>query len=443
MVRRPDDQPALTDNVIVDQIADGLNFHTGVTNSVVSNNFVRNTGDDALAMWSENTANANNTFDHNTVQSPVLANGIAVYGGTDNTVSEQPRRRPGPGGQRPAGRLPVRRHRVRRPPVDHQQHHGPGRHLRAQLEHRSGRDLDLRARAVHRRGRPGRRGQLPRQRLQRDHAGQRLPGEGPVLDLECPLQGHQGRRHGYVGGERPRRPARRRSRTWTPATSAPSASTTAVRSTSPPAGSEFSLTDLGGNDGGGITGPWLAPWELPNTITCDDRPPVAYRRPPPPGRNDPLRSAPAPPTSPGRRRTIDRNVHMRRSTGARSRFLITVVGNAGTRRAGCPRRSPRKITVERNAATHRGRAPRRSWSGLSWVRRQSALARGRSLAPYRWILDHRGAKRRGTPRTCSKEISTEDHDGAKRRATPRTCSKEILVGVHGYGVRVRWREAAR
>jgi hypothetical protein len=35
------------------------------------------------------------------------------------------------------------------------------------------------------------------------------------------------------------------------------------------AGSEFSLIDLGGNDGG-----WLAPWELPNTKTCDDRPPV-------------------------------------------------------------------------------------------------------------------------------------------------------------------------
>lgn len=41
-----------------------------------------------------------------------------------------------------------------------------------------------------------------------------------------------------------------------------------------PVGSEFALTDLGGNDGGGTTGPWLAPWELPNTITCDDRPPV-------------------------------------------------------------------------------------------------------------------------------------------------------------------------
>ena len=45
----------ITNNVIVDQIADGLNFHTGVTNSIVSNNFVRNTGDDGLAMWSEKT----------------------------------------------------------------------------------------------------------------------------------------------------------------------------------------------------------------------------------------------------------------------------------------------------------------------------------------------------------------------------------------------------
>jgi hypothetical protein len=46
------------------------------------------------------------------------------------------------------------------------------------------------------------------------------------------------------------------------------------------AGSEFTVTDLGGNDSSGTntTGPWLAPWELPNTITCDDRPPVV---PPP------------------------------------------------------------------------------------------------------------------------------------------------------------------
>ena len=77
----------ITNSVITDQIADGLNFHTGVTGSSATNNFLRNTGDDALAMWSETTANAGNTFDHNTVQSPVLANGIAIYGGTDTTIS--------------------------------------------------------------------------------------------------------------------------------------------------------------------------------------------------------------------------------------------------------------------------------------------------------------------------------------------------------------------
>jgi hypothetical protein len=41
-----------------------------------------------------------------------------------------------------------------------------------------------------------------------------------------------------------------------------------------PAGSEFSLIDLGGNDGGGTTGPWFGAWQLPNTITCNDRPAV-------------------------------------------------------------------------------------------------------------------------------------------------------------------------
>lgn len=40
----------------------------------------------------------------------------------------------------------------------------------------------------------------------------------------------------------------------------------------PATGSEFALTDRGGNDG------WPAPWLLPNTITCDDRPAVV---PPP------------------------------------------------------------------------------------------------------------------------------------------------------------------
>ena len=59
----PMDNVKVSKNVIVDQIADALNFHIGVTNSLVSHNFIRNTGDDALAMWAQTTANADNTFD--------------------------------------------------------------------------------------------------------------------------------------------------------------------------------------------------------------------------------------------------------------------------------------------------------------------------------------------------------------------------------------------
>ncbi|SDT71818.1 glycosyl hydrolase family 28-related protein [Actinoplanes derwentensis] len=77
----------VTNNVIVDQVADGLNFHTGVTDSLVRGNFLRNTGDDALAAWSETITDSGNVFDHNTIQTPTLANGIAIYGGENTTVS--------------------------------------------------------------------------------------------------------------------------------------------------------------------------------------------------------------------------------------------------------------------------------------------------------------------------------------------------------------------
>ena len=176
-------------------------------------------------------ANARNTFDHNTVQTPTLANGIAIYGGTDNTVSNNLVADPireGSGlhagsrfGAEPfTGRLRFTDNTTVRAG------------LRAELEHRPGRDLVLRPRPLDRRRHPGGRRPLPRQHLQRDHAGQRLAGEGPVLDHQRPLQGHPGRRHGHLGGQRARGPARRRSRTSTRATSARSASTTAARSTS-------------------------------------------------------------------------------------------------------------------------------------------------------------------------------------------------------------------
>nr|WP_238356997.1 glycosyl hydrolase family 28-related protein [Kribbella italica] len=88
----PMDGLLIRDNIIVDQIADGMNLHLGVSNVRATNNFVRNSGDDGLAMWSEvNSAglvNHNNVYDHNTVQTPVLANNIAIYGGRDNAVTD-------------------------------------------------------------------------------------------------------------------------------------------------------------------------------------------------------------------------------------------------------------------------------------------------------------------------------------------------------------------
>ncbi len=73
---------------IRDTIADGINFHTGVTNSIVTNSQLRNNGDDALAMWPENQADSNDSFTFNTIQNPSLANGIAIYGGTDISVTD-------------------------------------------------------------------------------------------------------------------------------------------------------------------------------------------------------------------------------------------------------------------------------------------------------------------------------------------------------------------
>jgi hypothetical protein len=84
----PFDGLTVRDNIIVDSVADGLNLRRGISHARVSDNFIRNSGDDGLAMWSELDADHDNLFDHNTVQSPVLANGIAIYGGRDNAVTD-------------------------------------------------------------------------------------------------------------------------------------------------------------------------------------------------------------------------------------------------------------------------------------------------------------------------------------------------------------------
>lgn len=71
---------------IFDVTADGLNFRGGVTNAVMENSFIRGSGDDGLAAWSSPKADHGLVFRRNTVIAPVLANGIAIYGGYDIAV---------------------------------------------------------------------------------------------------------------------------------------------------------------------------------------------------------------------------------------------------------------------------------------------------------------------------------------------------------------------
>ena len=268
----------ITNNVIVDQIADGLNFHTGVTDSVVANNFIRNTGDDGLAMWSEKAADARNTFDHNTVQTPTLANGIAIYGGADNTVSNNlvadPIREGSGihvgsrfGAEAFTGQLRITDNTaVRAGTYELNWNIGLGAIWFYALDRSI--DADIRVTGDH--------------YLDNTYNAIMLVSDWPVKDLYSITGVHfKGVR---IDG------------TGTSVISARVAGSGSFENVDArnvgavgvnncgsfhftPAGSEFSLTDLGGNDGGGTTGPWLAPWELPNTITCADRPPVV---PPPP-----------------------------------------------------------------------------------------------------------------------------------------------------------------
>ncbi len=271
----------VTNNIIVDQIADALNFHKGVTNSLAQNNFVRNTGDDGLAMWSEGIANANNTFDHNTVQTPTLANGIAIYGGTDTTVSNNLVADPireGSGlhlGSR-FGATAFTGHvwvtdntTVRAGVFELNWNIGTGSLWIFALDKSI--DADIQVVGDH--------------FLDSGYNAIMLVSDFPVKDLYSITNVHV--KDIRVDG------------TGTSVLSARVAGSATFENVDArnvgavginncgsfnftSAGSEFSVIDLGGNDGGGTTGPWMAPWELPNTITCDDRPPVVVPAAPSP-----------------------------------------------------------------------------------------------------------------------------------------------------------------
>ncbi|HEX4724855.1 MAG TPA: glycosyl hydrolase family 28-related protein [Pseudonocardiaceae bacterium] len=261
----------ITNNQIVDQVADGINFHTGVTNSLVANNFIRNTGDDALAMWSDKVEDANDTFDHNTVQTPVLANGIALYGGTDNTVSDNLVADPireGSGIQVGSrfGSQPFTGHvwitnntTVRAGTFELNWRIGLGAIWIYALERSIDADVEV----------------VGDNFLDNTYNAIMLVSDFPVKDLYSITNVHFA--NIKVDGS------------GTSVVSARSAGSASFQNVDArnvgavgvnncgsfhftPTGSEFALTDLGGNDGN-----WLAPF-VPNTITCDDRPPVV---PPP------------------------------------------------------------------------------------------------------------------------------------------------------------------
>ncbi|GGR76289.1 mycodextranase [Micromonospora fulviviridis] len=262
----------VTNTVIADQIADGLNFHTGVTHSSMSHSFVRNTGDDALAMWSERTGNAHNTFDHNTVQSPVLANGIALYGGTDLTVSHNliadPVREGSAiqigsrfGAEPFTGQLRITGNTtVRAGTYDLNWNIGLGAIWFYALDRSIDADIQV----------------VGDSYLDNTYNAIMLVSDWPVKD-QVSISNVQFRDIRVDGTGTSVVSARTAGSASFADVDARNVGAVGVNNCGSfhftPAGSEFGLTDLGGNDGG-----WLAPWLLPNTITCDDRPPVV---PPP------------------------------------------------------------------------------------------------------------------------------------------------------------------
>jgi polygalacturonase len=89
----PGDGVEFTGMRIRDTYADGINLSNGTRNSRVFNSSFRTTGDDSLAVWSNPFVKdqavdrgSNNRFVNNTIQLPWRANGVAVYGGSDNRI---------------------------------------------------------------------------------------------------------------------------------------------------------------------------------------------------------------------------------------------------------------------------------------------------------------------------------------------------------------------
>ncbi|MBB5868991.1 hypothetical protein F4553_002370 [Allocatelliglobosispora scoriae] len=68
--------------------ADGVNLNDNVVNTRIDQSVLRNTGDDALAMWSHAASVTNSAFTFNTAVLPMLANPAAIYGGNGNRIED-------------------------------------------------------------------------------------------------------------------------------------------------------------------------------------------------------------------------------------------------------------------------------------------------------------------------------------------------------------------
>jgi hypothetical protein len=73
---------------IRDTYADGINLHGNVRNTRIDQSTIRNTGDDAAAMWSDGAPVTASSFTANTIQLPMLGNAAAIYGGTNNKITD-------------------------------------------------------------------------------------------------------------------------------------------------------------------------------------------------------------------------------------------------------------------------------------------------------------------------------------------------------------------
>ena len=73
---------------IRDTFADGVNLYAGTSFTAIEHTHVRNSGDDALAMYSKGVVNESNRFRFDTVRLPMLANGAAIYGGSNNSIQD-------------------------------------------------------------------------------------------------------------------------------------------------------------------------------------------------------------------------------------------------------------------------------------------------------------------------------------------------------------------